>query len=63
MKAWTMQVDQGGVVHVSNDAFHFFCAVEEVTYYMLKKDQQKKHPSLQCISKMSVCMYVPLNEE
>ena len=37
VKMCRVEVDRGGLIHVSNDAFQFFCAVEEVTYQMLKK--------------------------
>ena len=42
VKTWTVEVDRGGLIHISNDAFRFFCAVEEVTYDMLKKGCTKE---------------------
>ena len=42
VKMWTVEVDRGGLIHVSNDAFRIFCAIEEVTYEMLKKGSTKE---------------------
>ena len=37
VKTWTVKTDRGGLIHVSDDCFCFFCAVEDVTYEMLEK--------------------------
>ena len=36
-----MKTDSGGLVHVSNDCFRLFCAVEEVTYEKLEKGSSR----------------------
>ena len=41
VKTWTVKTDRGGLVHVSNDCFRFFCAVEEVTYEKLQKGSSR----------------------
>ena len=41
VKTWTVKTDRGGLVHVSNDCFRFFCAVEEVTYEKLEKGSSR----------------------
>ena len=41
VKTWTTKTDRGGLIHVSNDCFRFFCAVEQVTYEKLEKGSSK----------------------
>jgi len=41
VKTWTTKTDRGGLIHVSSDCFHFFCAVEQVTYEKLEKGSSK----------------------
>lgn len=57
VKTWTVQVDRGGLIHVSSDAFRFFCAVEEVTYEMLKKGSTKEEVISQLMSHKTVNFY------
>ena len=32
VKAWTKQVDRGGLIHMSDDAYRLFCTIENITY-------------------------------
>ena len=41
IKTWTLKSDRGGLIHVSNDCFRFFCAVEDITYEKLEKGSSR----------------------
>ena len=57
VKMWTVEVDRGGLIHVSNDAFRIFCAIEEVTYEMLKKGSTKEEVIGKVMGRQTVDFY------
>ena len=57
VKTWTVKTDRGGLVHVSNDCFRFFCAVEEVMYEKLEKGSSRAEFITELMDHQTVCFY------
>ena len=43
VKAWTKQVDRGGLIHMSDDAYRLFCSIENITYGLLNSGIRKEN--------------------
>ena len=57
VKTWTTQNDRGGLIHISNDTFRFFCAVEKITYELIKSGSTKDNVIGQVTSDPTVCFF------
>ena len=43
VKAWTKQVDHGGLIHMSDDTYRLFCSIEKITYRLLNSGTRKEN--------------------
>ena len=54
VKMWTKKNDRGGLIHVSNDTFRFFCGIEKVTFELIKNGSTKENVIGQVMGNESV---------
>jgi len=57
VKTWTVEIDRGKLIHVTNDAYRFFLALEEVTYEMLQEGISKQEAISQIMGNPLVEFY------
>lgn len=57
VKTWTAEADRGKLIHVTDDTYRFFCALEEATYEMLQKGINKQEAVSQVMGNPVVNFY------
>lgn len=57
VKLWIKAQDRGGLIHVSNDTFNCFKAIEVVTYQLLEKGYDKEYVLSETNSNPDILFY------